>query len=229
MLGTKKVLKLIARAEAKTLGLTRYCTGKPCIHGHVAERMTKGGVCVACLKAVTAARYKNNPELRRAKEKRNRDRNPNRHREKNRRWIIESGYVRKREPPEIRRAKAKVQRDADPDKHRIKNRKWYEAHPEAASIRRANHRARKLKAEGAHTVADIERIFDKQRGRCANPKCRYKFQGDHTEDHIVPLVNGGSNWPDNIQLLCSPCNSSKGTKTMSEWLTSLLQQVPARA
>jgi len=32
-------------------------------------------------------------------------------------------------------------------------------------------------------------------------------------DHIVPLAAGGPNVADNLQLLCRPCNRSKGAKT----------------
>jgi len=37
----------ITRKAAKAAGLTRYYTGKPCIHGHVCERMIAGR-CVEC-------------------------------------------------------------------------------------------------------------------------------------------------------------------------------------
>jgi len=37
-------------AEAKSLGLIKYYTGKPCKKGHIAERYTKSGTCVECLK-----------------------------------------------------------------------------------------------------------------------------------------------------------------------------------
>ena len=40
--------EIITRAEAKARGLTRYFTGKPCKHGHLAERTTRDGVCQAC-------------------------------------------------------------------------------------------------------------------------------------------------------------------------------------
>lgn len=41
-------MEIISRKEAKSLGLTRYYTGKKCKHGHVSERRTANGVCVDC-------------------------------------------------------------------------------------------------------------------------------------------------------------------------------------
>lgn len=37
-------------------------------------------------------------------------------------------------------------------------------------------------------------------------------------DHIIPECRGGTRTADNLQTLCRSCNSSKGTKTMIEWL-----------
>jgi hypothetical protein len=42
-------MKIITRSEARALGLKRYFTGKPCKHGHVAERNVSGN-CTECLR-----------------------------------------------------------------------------------------------------------------------------------------------------------------------------------
>lgn len=42
-------IAVISRAEAKAQGLKRYFTGKPCKHGHVAERSVGSSNCIACL------------------------------------------------------------------------------------------------------------------------------------------------------------------------------------
>lgn len=41
-----------------------------------------------------------------------------------------------------------------------------------------------------------------------------------TIDHIVPLVAGGSAHPVNLAACCKSCNSSKGSKPLSEWLAA---------
>ena len=37
-------------------------------------------------------------------------------------------------------------------------------------------------------------------------------------DHIEPLYLGGSGRPENLVMACRPCNRSKGSKTVSEWV-----------
>jgi hypothetical protein len=41
-------MKIISRSEALVTGVLRYYTGKPCKHGHVAERLTSCGRCLTC-------------------------------------------------------------------------------------------------------------------------------------------------------------------------------------
>ena len=41
-------MDVVTRKEAKERGLARYFTGKPCPHGHVAERWASTSRCVEC-------------------------------------------------------------------------------------------------------------------------------------------------------------------------------------
>lgn len=41
-------MKIISRAEAKALGLKRFFTGRPCIRGHIAERIVSNKACFEC-------------------------------------------------------------------------------------------------------------------------------------------------------------------------------------
>jgi hypothetical protein len=45
-------MKIISKSEAKELGLKRYFTGKPCKHGHIAERKVSKSTCVECSRLV---------------------------------------------------------------------------------------------------------------------------------------------------------------------------------
>jgi hypothetical protein len=55
-------MKIVTRAEAKAQGLKRYFTGKPCVHGHIEQRHTKGGGCMGCARIMSMRYYRNNPE-----------------------------------------------------------------------------------------------------------------------------------------------------------------------
>src|SRR6056300_394141 len=50
------------RAKAKAEGKTRYYTGKPCKHGHVAERQTSNGTCTVCSQNRSSQWAKDNPD-----------------------------------------------------------------------------------------------------------------------------------------------------------------------
>lgn len=82
---------------------------------------------------------------------------------------------------------------------------------------RANAIARELGAEGYLTQEDVNEVLsgadcfycgvtqpEPQQG--AGP--RWDCFGI---DHQVSMLNGGTNWPDNIVASCQSCNSSKGT------------------
>lgn len=47
-------MKIISRLEAAKLGLKKFYTGKPCRHGHMAERYVSTQACLACLRGMDA-------------------------------------------------------------------------------------------------------------------------------------------------------------------------------
>ena len=54
-------------------------------------------------------------------------------------------------------------------------------------------------------------LFGKQEGHCAGCKVSFQFR-NLTVDHVTPQSQGGTDHMDNLQLLCSACNSTKGDK-----------------
>ena len=63
------------------------------------------------------------------------------------------------------------------------------------------------------------RLYGEQEGTCPGCDTHFPFRV-MSVDHILPLSRGGTDHEDNLQLLCTGCNSSKGNKTMSEWRAS---------
>jgi hypothetical protein len=105
---------------------------------------------------------------------------------------------------------ANRQRQAD----NVKN--WRLANPERSRVNLRNRRARKRNAPGKHTVADVERQYEFQRGMCY--WCSEPLNGKFHGDHIMPLIKGGSNYPENIVCTCETCNCAKGDRLVySEW------------
>jgi len=200
--------KQVTRQEALAQGLKRYFTGNPCPHGHIAERFVTSFGCVDCAKLhgqseshkrATQKWELANPESAKQRRKRYHDKNP----ERARQWFL---AWKKRNPDYFNEYLAE----------------WAKRNPERykRNYQRAseNRRARVIGAEGSFTKDDIERIFVEQNGLCTG--CGKDIRKTFEIEHIVPLSRGGSNFPANIQLMCRPCNASKATKTMDEWLTS---------
>ena len=61
------------------------------------------------------------------------------------------------------------------------------------------------------TTTQKQACYNKQHGKCANcgqPGTQY--------DHIIPLSQGGTSTPNNIQLLCTPCHHNKTQKETAQ-------------
>lgn len=92
---------------------------------------------------------------------------------------------------------------------------WFAAHPDEKRAHNHNRRARQAAAPGAHTAADVAAQYLRQHGRCY--WCGEKVKKAYHVDHVFPLINGGSNGPENIVIACSRCNLSKGAKMPHEF------------
>ena len=83
------------------------------------------------------------------------------------------------------------------------------------SVQQHKRRARLAEVGGSFTTAQIDSLYTKQRGRCAN--CSTPLHGVFHRDHRVALANGGTNDITNIELLCGPCNLRKNAKDEIAW------------
>lgn len=101
------------------------------------------------------------------------------------------------------------------EKENARTRKWKKANREVVRSHNMNRHAMKKGADGTFDGDDILALFSEQDGTCL---CGDDLGGGYHVDHMTPLSRGGSNWPSNLQLLCVPCNLSKGSRTMHEWL-----------
>jgi 5-methylcytosine-specific restriction endonuclease McrA len=94
---------------------------------------------------------------------------------------------------------------------------WRKLNPEKAKIAKRNswrrRRARKLGATGSHSDAEFGHLLESYCGLCA-----YCNERAESEDHVVPLINGGTDDIMNIAPACLRCNKRKNDTEMLVWL-----------
>lgn len=174
---------------------TKVCTGckeeKPvsCFSRRGKDDPRPRTRCQACAQAAAALRPK--PKL-----------DPEKAKARRQRWLDKN--------PEYMKDYQRQRHQDDPERLNAPRRKGgprYE-HVKADVNRR---RALKASAEGSHTVEEWLALCEHHEHRCL--ACG-RDDRPLTRDHVVPLIAGGTDYIDNIQPLCKPCNSSKGTNVI---------------
>jgi len=107
------------------------------------------------------------------------------------------------------------------EKARERTRAWQKNNPEKCRANTARRKSRKLNNGGDHTGEDVKFLLNLAKYRCL--KCRKVL--NLQIDHIVPLANGGYNGISNLQVLCGPCNLSKGSRNSNDYRSEEFMQV----
>ena len=190
------------RAEAKSLGLKTYNTGKPCKHGHFADRYTIGAKCVDCTAAQSTVWRIANPEKQLASAQKWIENNREIHNIRVKRWqATNKDKVRKN-------AKAWVK--ANPEKVAAKTKRYRQAHPDQATAMAVASVARRAKRVPQWLTSD-DRWLMREAYKLA--KLRTQLFGFIWEvDHIIPLRGefvSGLHVPTNLQVIPKTENRNK--------------------
>lgn len=184
------------RIAAREAELLHFSTGRPCAHGHD-RRFVSNGLCVDCQTERTGRWKRQRPGLEAEWARKRRAKDPTGHRKSSGAWA--------------KRNRAKVNATL---------KRWKLSHPEQARERSlvasARERSKHADVERPFTPADIRNLYDRQTSRCA--ACQKK--GRLELDHILAIARGGTSHRSNMQLLCGPCNRSKGSKDAIVWAQS---------
>ena len=121
------------------------------------------------------------------------------------RRVLHSGKVREEHAKHYAANKGKVKEACT---------RWRKANPGKVKAIHSARRAKKLGNGGRHTDTQVVELLQLWQGKCA-----YCGVTATELDHVVSIYRGGTDNIDNILPACKPCNTSKGSRSLDEWLT----------
>lgn len=222
-------MKTISRQDAKHAGLVRYCTGKPCKRGHLAERLVSTCKCVTCNAEKTLERYRADPAAANEKNRAWREANPEKiaaiEARRNREARKQAARDRYAADPSAAKAQAKAWAKANAERRRVVFSAWRLANLEkvradlkawkAANVehvrtkgllyRNARRTALLHRTPAWADLAAIEEVY--------RDAAEFRAAGLVVDvDHIIPLqgdVVSGLHVPNNLRVCLSSVNRSK--------------------
>jgi len=144
--------------------------------------------------------------------------NPERYAEIDRSWkeahreeINEEARKRRQQNIEHYREIGRNSYERHAEERRKYSLEYYKLHPEKSVEANNRRRALKLAADGSHTEEEwqaLKAFYEYKCLCCGRREPEIKL----TRDHVIPLTQGGSDSIDNIQPLCTRCNSKKNLR-----------------
>lgn len=213
-------MQVISRKEAQDAGYVRYYTGLPCLSGHVEERSTVNGSCLACARDKMTRRReaKRKPKTKSARQ----IAYEGGHAKYSTGLPCAVGHIAERRTSNGRccvcEYEVQVRSLAErPELHRARSKKWQQENPE-------KRRAMKRPANANRRAAQMNRTpswltdADYMRIKVKHAKARWMTAHTgipHAVDHIYPLQGktvSGLHVPSNMRVIPMRENSRKHNK-----------------
>lgn len=160
-----------------------------------------------------------NPEINRQRERAWRAAHPDYYRTKATRWRAadpERSRAAARASYQRNKVSRKALRDARPDVLRKQREAWRKANLDKDAAKSRRRHARKRGAAGSHTLEQFRCLCEIGGWKCAYCSCELTAK-TVTEDHVMPISRGGSDFIENIVPACVSCNSRKKAMTAVEY------------
>lgn len=219
----------MTRKDAASAGSMHYLTGKPCIRGHLSPRLTSTRQCIDCVRTQAREWAKAHPDRIKVLKHQTRQRNKESVTEYKKKWAKQNpdaykamkrrDYLKHRE---TRMASNRKWAKENPELRRYHGRAYIHRHPERHAARTAARRAFLLGVPGTYDGHDVQQLFRAQNGKCVGCGALLSAGRFHV-DHKKPISKGGTNWPENLQVLCGPCNLRKHDMDYEEWLAMIAE------